>query len=107
MLEPTLTFAESKEHTTIYFSPESQLILGQPRGAILSVPCWHETDPYFHREPRTDCYKLEFSDSEKSFRSGGKRAALKHLEEVICRINSANSALFAGLIRQIVPYLPD
>ena len=29
------------------------------------------------------------------------------MEEVICRINPANSALFAGLIRQIVPYLPD
>ena len=27
-------------------------------------------------------------------------------EEVICRINPANSYLFAGLIRQIVPYLP-
>ena len=29
------------------------------------------------------------------------------LEEVICRINPANSDLFAGLIRQIVSYLPD
>ena len=29
------------------------------------------------------------------------------LEEVICRSNPANSALFAGLIRQIVSYLPD
>ena len=28
-------------------------------------------------------------------------------EEVICRINPANSNLFAGLIRQIVTYLPD
>ena len=28
-------------------------------------------------------------------------------EEVICRINPANSDLFAGLIRQIVSYLPD
>ena len=32
---------------------------------------------------------------------------LKNLEEVICRINPANSDLFAGLIRQIVTYLPD
>ena len=31
----------------------------------------------------------------------------KMLEEVICRINPANSDLFAGLIRQIVSYLPD
>ena len=30
-----------------------------------------------------------------------------NMEEVICRINPANSALFAGLIRQIVAYLPD
>ena len=29
------------------------------------------------------------------------------MEEVICRINPANSDLFAGLIRQIVAYLPD
>ena len=29
------------------------------------------------------------------------------MEEVICRINPANSALFAGLIWQIVFYLPD
>ena len=29
------------------------------------------------------------------------------LEEVICRINLANSDLFAGLIWQIVAYLPD
>ena len=29
------------------------------------------------------------------------------MEEVICRINPANSDLFAGLIRQIVTYLPD
>ena len=29
------------------------------------------------------------------------------MEEVICRINPANSALFAGLFRQIVSYLPD
>ena len=28
-------------------------------------------------------------------------------EEVICRINLANSDLFVGLIRQIVTYLPD
>ena len=29
------------------------------------------------------------------------------MEEVICWINPANSDLFAGLIRQIVAYLPD
>ena len=29
------------------------------------------------------------------------------MEEVICLINLANSALFARLIRQIVSYLPD
>ena len=28
-------------------------------------------------------------------------------EEVFCRIDPANSSLFDGLIRQIVPYLPD
>ena len=33
--------------------------------------------------------------------------ALKQKEEVICRTNPANSDLFAGLIRQIVAYLPD
>ena len=31
----------------------------------------------------------------------------KFMEEVICRINPANSDLFAGLIWQIVAYLPD
>ena len=35
----------------------------------------------------------------------GKASSFK--EEVICRINQANSALFAGLIWQIVSYLPD
>ena len=29
------------------------------------------------------------------------------MEEVICQINPANSALFAGLIWQIVSYFPD
>ena len=29
------------------------------------------------------------------------------MEEVICQINQTNSDLFAGLIRQIVAYLPD
>ena len=29
------------------------------------------------------------------------------MKEVFCRINLANSSLFAGLIRQVVSYLPD
>ena len=37
----------------------------------------------------------------------GKVSKIKLMEEVICRINPANSALFAGLIRQIVSYLRD
>ena len=32
---------------------------------------------------------------------------LKVMEEVICRINPANSDIFAGLIWQIMTYLPD
>ena len=37
----------------------------------------------------------------------GKVSKIKLMEEVICWINPANNALFAGLIRQIVSYLPD
>ena len=38
-------------------------------------------------------------------RQGGRLFSIN--EEVICRINPANSDLFAGLIRQIVSYLQD
>ena len=48
----------------------------------------------------------------KSYKITKKVVTLTHhtfikMEEVICRINPANSNLFAGLIRQIVAYLPD
>ena len=36
-----------------------------------------------------------------------RRKKEEKIEEVICRINPANSVLFAGLIWQIMSYLPD
>jgi len=55
-------------------------------------------------------FKTKFAISSDIFLDDNESFIPKKLnikEEIICQINSANSSLFAGLIWQIAPYLPD